>query len=189
MSTQQEQLYLKTIDTLKNRISSHDPFNILSASANIWELFLDNQPLVDLANEQFKTNFTFDVCLPVPDTTGRPEPVEPVDFSLQEGLDPETAMSSNCASRLVRDKFLRIVLTTINGRKYTIKDLVEIGVTIMGDVNSGSEISEKEKVLKSVSDQMSTGGYAPFLRQLQAIGRVTLKSLAPLTLHIQNKSE
>ena len=185
MSTQQEHLYLKSIDELKDRISSHNPFDILSASANIRELFLDDPPLADLANEQLTSNFTFDVCLPAPESPGLSEPAV---FSLQEELDPDTSRPGWLTTRLPRDQFLKIVLVNINGEKYIIRDVVVSCVTIMGDVHSGSPQWEKEKVLKAVNDQMPGAGYASSLRQIQAIGRVIIKALTPLTLRIQNKS-
>jgi hypothetical protein len=186
MLTQHERLYLKTLDDLKNRISSQDPFDILSASANIKELFLDNYPLVDLANEQYTTNFTFDVCLPVRDFPGLPKPAV---FSIQEGLDPGMSRLGQVTSRLARDQFFMIVLININGREYTIKDVVLSCVNSMGDIHSGSAQCEKQKALKAVSDQMPIGGFSSSLRQLQAIGRVVVKALTPLTLHIQNKTQ
>jgi hypothetical protein len=186
MSTQQEQLYLKTIDDLNNRISSHDPFDILSASVKIRKLFLDDRPLVDLVSEQYTSNFTFDVCLPTPDPSGLPEPAV---FSIQEELDPDTSRPGQLTSQLARDQFLKIVLININGTTYTIKDVVLSGVTSMGAVHSGSAKSEKEKVLKAVNDQTPIGGYASSLRQIQAIGRIMIKALTPLTLHIQNKPQ
>jgi hypothetical protein len=186
MSTQQEDLYLKTIDDLKNRIRSNNPFDILSASANIRELFLDNPPLAELANEQYTSNFTFDVCLPAPEPPGLSEPAE---SSIQEELDPDTSKPGWLTTRLPRDQFLKIVLVNINGKKYSIRDVVVSCVTIMGGVHSGSAQWEKEKVLRAVNDQMPGGGYASSLRQIQAIGRVVIKSLIPLTLHIQNRSQ
>jgi hypothetical protein len=185
MSTQQEQLYLKTIDDLNNRISSHDPFNILSASVKIRELFLADQPLVDLVSEQYKSNFTFDVCLPTPDPSGLPDPAV---FSIQEELDPDTSRPGQLTSQLAKDQFLKIILIDINGKKYSIKDVVLSGVTIMGAIHSGSAKSEKEQVLKAVNDQMLIG-FSASLRQLQAIGRVVIKALNPLTLHLQNKPQ
>jgi hypothetical protein len=183
MSTQQEHLYLKTIGDLKNRISSHNPFDILSASANISELFLDYPPLVDLANEQYTSNFMFDVCLPAPEPPGLSKPAV---FFIQEELDPDTSRPDWLTTRLPRDQFLKIVLVNINGKKYIMKDVVVSCVTIMGGVHSGSAQWEKEKVLKAVNDQMPGNGYASSLRQIQAIGRVIIKALTPLTLHIQN---
>lgn len=186
MSTLQEQHYLKTLDALNSRISSNDPFDILSASAIIRELFLDDRPLVDQANGQYTSDLTFDVCLPTPDPPGFSAPGE---FFIQEGLDPGTSESGKLTFKLARDQFLKVVLIVIDGRKYTIKDVVLSGVTFMGTVHSGSAQSEKERVLKAVSDQMPIGGYSSSLRQLQAIGRVVIKGLTPLTLHIQNKPQ
>ena len=179
MSTQQEHLYLKTLDDLKARINSHDPFNILSASAIIKGLFFDDQPVAGPASEPL-SHFTFEVCLPTSAPSALPESAA---FSIQEGLDPDTSEPGQSTSRLTRDQFLEIVLMCVKGRIYTIKDVILSSVTLMGGVHSGSEQWEKEKVLRAVNDQMPIGGYASSLRQIQAIGRVVLKALNPLTVH------
>jgi hypothetical protein len=54
----------------------------------------------------------------------------------------------------------------------------------MGAVHAGSPKTDKEHVLKQIDSNISIGGYASSLRQLQAIARVILKSLAPLRLSI-----
>ena len=59
----------------------------------------------------------------------------------------------------------------------------------MGGVHAGMPKSEKDKILKSLNDQLSIGGYASSLRQLQAIGRIVLKALSVLTEIIQKKTK
>ena len=180
---QQELLFLKTLDDLRNRIRSNDPYEILGASAIIRKLFLDDQPLVDQVNRQYKLKFDFNVCLPAPNPPGLPEPVV---FSIQDGLDPDTSLPGKPISHLKRDQFLKIVVLVINKKKYTIKDVILFEANIMGGVHAGSPKTEKEKVLKLLNDQLSIGGYASSLRQLQAIGRVIIKALTPLQEHIKS---
>ena len=176
-------LYLKTIEDLGNRIGSNDPYEILGASALIRKLFLDNQPLVDQANRQYKLKIAFNVCLPTPNPPGLPEPAL---FSIQDGLDPNTSRLGKSISQLKRDQFFKIVVLIINGKKYTIKDVILFEANIMGGVHAGSPKKEKEEVLKSLNDKLSIGGYTSSLRQVQAIGRVILTSLAPLTQRIES---
>jgi hypothetical protein len=183
MLTQEEQLYQKTLDDLNNRINSQDPYEILGVSALIRKLFLDDHSLVNQVNREHKLKFVFNVCLPT-------IPLESPDikvFSIQDGLDPDTSRPGKAVSQLGRDQFFRTIVLVINGKKYTIKDVVLFEANIMGGVHAGSPKSEKEKILKTLNDQLSIGGYASSLRQLQAIGRVVTKALAPLTQRVKSK--
>lgn len=184
MLTTQEQLYSRTIDDLENHISGQDPYTILGASALIRKLFLDDHSLVDQVNRKHKLKFVFNVCLPTPNPPGLPVPVV---FSIQDGLDPDTSRPGKPTSQLSRDKFFKVIVLIINGKEYTVKDVVLFEAHIMGGVHAGSPKTEKENVLKTLNDQLSIGGYTSSLRQLQAIGRIIIKALLPLTQHIKNK--
>lgn len=184
MLTQQERLYLKTLDDLNSRISSHDPYEILGASLLIRKLFLDDHPLVDQVNREHKLKFVFNVCLLTPLPPGLAEPAV---YTIQDGLDPDTCRPGKPTSQLGRDQFFRIVVLFRNGIKYTIKDTVLFEANIMGGVHAGTAKSEKEKILKILNEEFSIGGYSTSLRQLQAIGRIVIKALAPLTQRVKSK--
>lgn len=47
MHSQQDILFLKTLEDLEKRVNQQDPYQILGASALIRKLFLDDHPLVD----------------------------------------------------------------------------------------------------------------------------------------------
>lgn len=178
MQSQLKQLFSRTISDLENKISAKDPHEILGASALIRKLFLDDYPLVDQVNREYKLKILFHVCLPTPDPPGLPKPVV---FSIQDGLDPDTSPPGIIVSQLTRDQLFKVVVLIINGKEYIIKDVILFEANIMGGVHAGTPKSEKEKILKTLNDKLSIGGYATSLRQLQAIGRVILKALAPLT--------
>ncbi len=184
MLTHQEQLYLKTLNDLNNRIISHDPYEILGVSALIRKLFLDDHPLVDQVNREHKLKFVFKVCLPSSNLFGMPG-LEV--YTIQDGLDPDTSRPGKPTSQLGRDHFFRIIVLVINGEKYTIKDVILFEANIMGGVHADAPKLEKEKILKTLNDELSIGGYASSLRQLQAIARVVIKALAPLTLSVKSK--
>lgn len=178
MQSQFKQLFLKTISDLENKISSKDPYEILGASALIRKLFLDDHPLVDRINREYKLKILFHVCIPKPDPPGSPKPI--VTF-VRDGIDPSNIIYPGMiVSKLTRDKFFKVVVLTISGKEYTIKDVILFEANIMGGVHAGTPKSEKEKVLKALNDLLSIGGYAASLKQLQSIGRVILKALIPL---------
>ncbi|OGW33706.1 MAG: hypothetical protein A2X58_04160 [Nitrospirae bacterium GWC2_56_14] len=185
MPTQQEQLYLKTINDLEKRIADQDPYEILGSSAIIRKLFLDDHPLVDQINRECKFKLQFNVCLPTPLPPGFPKPDI---YSVQDGLDPATSRPGKQVSQLTRDQFFKVAVLAINGKEYTIRDVILFEANIMGGVHAGMPKSEAEIILKTLNDQMSIGGYASSLRQLKAIGRVVLKALDPLTQNIKQKT-
>ena len=177
MLSQQEQLLIRTIEDLGKRITDNDPYEILGASALIRKLFLDDNPLVNQVNRKYKLKLQFDVCLPTPDPPGFPKPVV---FSIQDGFDPETSRPGKTISKLTRDQFFKVVVLIIKGKEYSIKDIILFEAHIMGGVHAGAPNSEKEKILEQLNSQLSIGGYASSLRQLQAIWRVILRAVNPL---------
>jgi len=184
MLTKQEQLYLKTLDDLNNRIVSRDPYEILGASALIRKLFFDDHPLVEQVNQHYKLKFVFNVCFLPAWPPGVPEPNI---YCIQDGLDPDTSGQGWPTHQLGRDQFFKIIVLVIDGKKYTIKDVVLFEANIMGGVHAGTPKSEKDKILKTLNDQLFINGYATSLRQLKAIGRVIIKALVPLTQHVKSK--
>jgi hypothetical protein len=183
MHSQQDNLFLKTLEDLEKRINQQDPYDILGASALIRKLFLDDHPLVDQINRNRKLKLNFEVCLPTELPQGIPKPQM---FTIQDGLDPNTSRPDKKISVLNRDQFFKISVLTINGKEYTIKDVVLFEANIMGAVHAGTPKNEKENVLKALNDNLSVGGYSTSLRQLKAIGRVILKTLSPLRSKIVN---
>lgn len=111
---------------------------------------------------------------------------KPTMYTIQDGLDPNTSRPGKQISILNRDQFFKISVLAINGKEYTIKDVVLFEANIMGAAHAGTPKNEKENVLKTLNEQLSVGGYPSSLRQLKAIGRVILTALSPLKSKIEN---
>lgn len=101
-------------------------------------------------------------------------------WSVQDGLDPETAVPGKKRLRLSRDQFFQTVVAIINGRSFTVRDVIQFEANVAGAVHAGAPRTEKEKALQSIGQSISVGGYAPALRQLLAIARVALRALQPV---------
>lgn len=177
MLTEQERLFLRTLEDLERRIEDSDPYEILGASALIRKLLLDEHPLVDQVNRDYKRKITFEVGKPPELPPGIPKPV----FStIQDGIDPDTMPPSFPRAKLNREQFLKTVLSTVGGHEYTLRETVLFEANVMGGVHSGSPKEEKEKALQGTNSMIAVGGYRSSLRQLKAIGRVVLKALREL---------
>jgi len=140
-------------------------------------LFLDDDPLVDQINRNYKFGITFYVI--------RPTPIDSDEYAILDDLD--TSRVGKVPTGLTRDEFFKIIVLRIKGKEYTIRDVILFEANIIGAFHYGMEQSEKDKILKILDDQMSFGGYPSSLLQLKAIGRVVLKALDTLTQYIRQK--
>lgn len=170
-------LFLKTVGGIESRLSATDPYEILLIAGLLRKLFLDDHPLVDQTNRTHRLKLAFEVTVPV----NEPEEGDKTSFwSVQDGLDPDTAIPGKQRQMLSRDQFLQTVVAMIYGPSYSIRDVIQFEANIAGGVHAGAPRTEKEQALHAVGQSLGIGGYAPTLRQLLAIARVSLKALAPL---------
>lgn len=172
-----DSLFLSTLRDLESRIADTDEYNVLGSSALIRKLIIDDFPLVDQVNRQYRLKLVFEFSESSPSIPGVPEPAV---WSVQDGLDPETSRPGKPRKVVSRDQFLAMVLAVAKGKSYTLREIVLFEANIMGGVHAGSPREEKEKVLSALNSALAIGGHRASLRQLQAIGRVVLKGLEPL---------
>lgn len=177
-----ESLFLHTLSDLESRIVATDEYNLLGSSSLIRKLLIEGSPLVDQVNRHYrhlKLKIVFEICelSPPTPTDGAPAPTF---WSVNDGLCPEPFWPKIPRKVVNRDQLLATVLVVVNGKAYTLRDIVLFEANIMGGVHHDSPKDEKQKVLDALNSIWVIGGYRVSLRQLQAIGRVVLKGLAPL---------
>jgi hypothetical protein len=179
---QAEDLFLNTLRDLESRIGAQDPYEILGASALIRKLFLDDYPLVDQVNREYGLKISFEVTESLGLPPGLPTPTF---FTVQDGIDPDTAPPFKKRTQVTRDQFFKTVLTIVDDRQYTLREIVLFEANVMGGVHAGSAKEDKEQALQQINNTISVGGYRSSLRQLKGIGRVILKALAPLKSKVE----
>jgi hypothetical protein len=175
--TEAEALFLRTLEDIEKRLAQTDPYEILFIAALVRKLFLDDFPLVDQVNRNHKVKLVFETTLPLE----LPDDVPPPTFwTVQDGLDPDTAIPGKRRYSASRDQFFQTAVTIVNGHRYSVREVVLFEANVMGAVHAGSPKTEKEHALRQVDSTIAVGGYASSLKQLQAIARVVLKTLLPL---------
>ena len=170
-------LFLKTLEDIESRLAQSDPYEILLIAGLLRKLFLDDHPLVDQVNRTHRVKIEFEVTAPF----NKPDEGDKNSlWSVQDGLDPDTAAPGKKRLLLSRDQFFQTVVAMIYGTSFTIRDVVKFEANVAGAVHAGSPKTEKEKALNTLGEHFGVGGYEPTLRQLLAIARVSIKALAPL---------
>ncbi len=177
MTAEKETLFLRTLEDLERRLLDEDPYVVLGAAALIRKLLLDDHPLVDQVNRQHRIKLSFEISSPLGPPPGLPPPSF---FSVQDGIDPDTAPPFKKRIQVSRDQLFQTVLTVVDNHKYSMREIVLFESNVMGAVHAGSPRSDKEKALHEIDSTISVGGYASSLRQLKGIGRVVVKALTPI---------
>jgi hypothetical protein len=172
-----EILFKKTLEDIEKRLSETEPYEILLISGLIRKLFLDDFSLVDQVNREHRIKFVFVTTVPISLPNNGPYQTF---WTIQDGLDPDTAPPFKKHLTVNRDQFFQTIVTVVNNHKYTVRDVIQFEANVMGGVHAGSPKTEKERVLKEIDSTFSVGGYASSVRQLMAIARVILKTLDPL---------
>lgn len=176
-----EELFIRTLQDLRTKIESNDPYEILMASALLRKLLIDDSPLMNQVNRKFKLKINFivnDRQLPII-TEGLAL------WSIQDGFDPDTSVPhlSNPVT-LDKDGMLKRPVLIINGAVITVLDLIKFLSHVQGAVHSGNPKEVKEKILKEAESALTVGGMPAGIRTVCAIGRVVLKGLYPLSQEI-----
>jgi len=177
MATENDQLFIDTLSDLEDRVKSPAPYTILGISALVRKLLLDGMPLVDQANRSRRLKIRFHIGLLRGFPPGIPEPVF---YSIQDGFDPDTAPPGTGTTSVSKDGFLAATVLKVRGKPLSVRDLISFEANVKGGVHAGKPRDEADLVLQEMGKLFEIGGYRASLRQLQAIGRVTLKGLEEL---------
>jgi hypothetical protein len=177
-----EALFLATLDDLAARSEpGRSTYDVIQIAALLRKLLLDGSRLVDTVNgiQRLPLRFRANVRQP-PDVPGL------VFWSIQDGLDPDTALSlrGNTAD-LTRDQFLGLTIILVGGERLTVADIVRYLAHIAGAVHIGTPTTAKEKALAAMSTSIQVGGYSPEVRSMLAVARVVTKTLQPLRRAIE----
>lgn len=174
--TEVQSLFINTFKDIENRLSNPDPYEILLISGLIRKLFFDDNPL-DQVNRTYRLKLQFKITVPQMDIDHDPYLTF---WSVQDGLDPDTALPFKKHIIVTRDQFFHTTVTVINKQHFSVKDIILFEANVCGGIHAGSPKSEKEKALNRINETISIGGYLSTLRQLLAIARIIIKSLNPI---------
>jgi len=179
-------LFLATLRDLHGRSSALavSEYDVLRSALLLRQLLLDSTPLAHQVNRDRHVPLRFRVNVrdPIWKIAGT-EP--PAVWIRQDGFDPETALTASQVAELRLDPFLACVVMMIEGRDFTVRDVVMQTAHVLGGVHTGTPRAQEQQALAELSAAFRVGGLDPVVRQLQAIGRVVVRALDPLRTKIE----
>lgn len=170
--TAQEQLLFDTVRDINARVEQSDHYSIIKAAGMLRLLFLDGLPLVSQVNRHYRAPIEFEVVpldgdLPLPPDT----------YWCTVDPDEHPVMKPN---RCQLDGFLGFRCLFHNERSYTVHQVIDCCVHIMGGVHALPPKTAEEKDLIELENTMKIGGLSAADSAMKGIARVALRALVPL---------
>jgi hypothetical protein len=177
-----DRLFLERCKQVEKGMQSSDELELLDLSAKLRQLFLDDHPLIHLANHERRIKLKFVVG----DFTQAPD-VHTVILSLEDGLDPDGRRPGTPRTEVGLDGFLGHKVLYLKGQPHTVRDVIKLAANVSGGVHRTPNPDQRQKLLADFAASISIGGLPGALRQLQAIARGALKGLRPLIEAVEGK--
>lgn len=183
--TDDEKLFQNTLQDLRERGSSMDPYTILKASGLLRSLLLDEHPLFDQVNRNYRVKIKFDIGDPL-----IPDDLHPntVMFSVGQVIDPEINYPGVGRKTVTRDRFLCAEVMFFRDKRFTVRDVIALEANAMGGVHAGSPKDKKLKFLKEASMVFEFLDLRSTLVLLKGIIRVVVRAIEPLSQEIDKRT-
>jgi hypothetical protein len=168
-------LFLERCRQVEELTKSQAEIDLLDLSARLRQLLLDGNSLIHQVNKNHRLKLSFVVG------TFRNPPDEYTKVaSLEDGLDPETRPSGSPSEQVNLDGFLGHKTLYLNGHGHSVRDIIKHASDAAGGVHRTDSPADQHRKIAEYSDGFGIGGLPAAIRQLQAIGRVTLRGIQPL---------
>jgi hypothetical protein len=179
-----DHLFVAEMRELEQRVLSSNEYDTLMIAASLRKLLLDAHPLVHLVNSTRTHKLRFVAnCQPEDAASLRAKLARTGAFvwARQDGFDPHTARAGTLPpAELNLRGLLACVVVMWRGYEVTVGELIAYVAHIAGAVHVGKPRTAKEIALVDMAQRTRAGEATPVVAQLQAIGRVVLRGLAPL---------
>lgn len=166
-----DQLFLCTIQDLRNKISVGKEYEVIRAAGLCRHLLCDGTSLLDIVNRQYRTKITFHLA----DWSDDP-------FYNVKGLTVSwrTILPKSDKTKYVRQKeFLKTVLLSYYQHEYTVRDIIRAASHYLGGVHSYAPENKKQDALTALDKTAKTKEKVTLLA-IKAVCQVVLSACEPL---------
>ena len=171
-----ERLFLATLDELARYVAIGDDYAMLRAAALLYQVLMDESPLMHQANHAHRLKVMFPVC-------GRRymEAVLALNPSVYMELDSlHRSRSPDSPEMLSLDHFLASKVLKFGPNVFTVRDLISISANVFGGKHKGAPRTEEEQALQEFNQAVKAFGLPISAAQMRPVVLVALDGLAPL---------
>jgi hypothetical protein len=172
-----DELFLRTIRDLSEKINLGNEYDWLRASALVRQLLLDGTPLVHRVNREYRLKLTFDV----PDISGS------VDQHTLFYMAGDALLGVDPRMIVDLDGLLKAPLIFARGKSYTVHEIVDTVAHAIGGVHQGRPEGPSQAELTALNAALQVLGAGAATAQMRGIGHITIVGLKPLASAVATK--
>ncbi len=178
--TEQEKIFVNTIDDLQLRFERKTEYDLLRASGLIRQLLIDANPLLDQVNKKLKIKIRFKVQKRINifedqiDSDGKVLP------HMNGIIFISPPKSSDFVEYLNKSDFLKYELLSHFERKFTVLDVIKICANKYGGIHFDKIQDEKFLDLNKLNSSLKLNNSKSIYHALNGIIEVSLNTLLPL---------
>lgn len=184
MSKETKRFFLDVLADLRVKCDSKSNYNYVKAAGLLRQLLLDDPPLMDLINKEYKDKIVFGVRKQYPSPLNQHVGKDGVTYTtiiavsfLNPGADKKYV------DYLKRDKFLKHRIFNFGGRDITVLEILKLNANKKGGIHLDNKPNKNTKELLidianttvNYTGEITGGAYA-----VKEIGNITLKALKNL---------
>jgi len=179
-ASRDEWLFLETMGDMTRKLESASRYDLVRLSALLRQLLCDNPPLAQVVNRKYKLNLQFEVAIKQIKVVPEPQNLRTSWISLYPNTSEE-------ATSVDRDRFLKLVTVTHAGVDCTVGDIIDVVAHAFGGVHFGQLTSDGNQALSILENEVLIRDESIVLHSLLDICRVTVKGFIPLAEVIMSR--
>jgi hypothetical protein len=172
-----DELFLRTIQDLSQKVNVGDEYDWLRASALVRQLLIDGHPLVGRVNRVYGLKLRFEV----------PDASDAVDEHTMVFMAGDTLLGVLPMRTVNRDGFLAAPLIYVRGRWFTTREIVDTVANALGGVHKGDLTAGSQQELSALNAAIQVLGGGAATAQIRGIGHMTIRGLKPLAEVVATK--
>lgn len=175
-----EELFRRTFADLKIKVASNDEYELLRAAGLIRQLIIDGD--VSLANtvkKPYGIKLRFRYVDATQGYSGAILALNPMTWTIQDGIDPETMLTNGHVTEGSLDDFLSAPVLVKEGSHFSVKDNVTYVANVMGGVHAGKAKTPEHESMTKIAYRFDDIPSA--VNQIKSIGRVVVSGLSPIS--------
>lgn len=176
---------MRRVSQMRILTESLDEIDLADLAGHIRQIAFDKRALIDAVNDGIKIEFVVGVFPPFMTPEGDPHWDKVAYQGLGDAIDPIVS-PFGLSETLTRNQFGQHVVAFSRGEKITIKDIVKYNANLRGGIHWSPDSKGEYHKLR-VLESLYLGGIAAPVRDLKAIGRVTLRGLDPLIDRVRSR--
>ncbi len=184
--TQNEQIFVNTISDLNKKLEKADLYSIIRASGLIRQLLVDDKPLLDQINREYKEKIFFKVI-----NTEIPNERINEDGTVSKAWLTIKIMNPNENSEnfklLNKDKFLKCKPLFFQENEFSVLDIIKICSNKYGGIHCDEIKLEKDIYLDKLNSSFNIDDFKCVIIAMCDISRICLNALLPLSNKIEEK--